>query len=141
MKFNLKFSIDLNMHPPHPHEYSVDMIQFLLNNPDLMDSLQWQLDSSRSAISIDQLIHLPSPLSYRPVSENSTQLGTWIGPKNFESNLNTYPWCASFKLWNLQVPTFNVEFFQTLEIWFEKMVVKGYKESLWKIYSLVTYTS
>ena len=76
--FNLKFSIDSNMYPPHPHEYSVDMIQFLLNNPDLMDSLRWQLDSSRSAIWIDQLIHLPSPLSYRPVSENSTQLKAWF---------------------------------------------------------------
>merc|ERR1711911_331013 len=54
------FSLELDMYPPHPHEYSVDMIEFLLNNTDLMDFLNWQVDSSRVLYS-SPMFSVPSP--------------------------------------------------------------------------------
>ena len=62
------FSLELDMYPPHPHEYSVDMIEFLLNNTDLMDFLNWQVDSSRVLYS-SPMFSVPSPLFYRYMSK------------------------------------------------------------------------
>ena len=66
------FSLELDMYPPHPHEFSVEMIRFLLNDPDVMNFLQWQLDSLRSVYSL-QMFNVPSPLFYRSMSKFSTK--------------------------------------------------------------------
>ena len=69
------FSLELDMYPPHPHEYSVEMIEFLLNDTNLMDSLNWQVDSSRVSYS-SPMFNVPSPLFYRSMSKwsNSDQI-------------------------------------------------------------------
>ena len=60
------------MYPPHPHEFSVEMIGFLLNDTDVMNLLQWQLDTLRSLNSL-QMFNVPSPLFYRSMSKYSTK--------------------------------------------------------------------
>ena len=50
------------MYPPHPHEYSVEMIRFLLNDTDVVNLLQWQLGTLRYSL---QMFNVPSPLFYR----------------------------------------------------------------------------
>ena len=56
------------MYPPHPHEYSIEMIEFLLNDTDVMNFLNWQVDSSRVLYS-SPMLNVPSPLFYRSMSK------------------------------------------------------------------------
>ena len=55
------------MTPPHPDEFSNEMLEFLLKDPDLNEFVEWNQNILRSHY---QLIfaHLPTPLSYRLLS-------------------------------------------------------------------------
>ena len=60
------------MTPPHPDEFSNEMLEFLLKDPKLSEHLKWKPRLKnvflQSELQFD-FIFLPSPLMYRPLSK------------------------------------------------------------------------
>ena len=63
-------SLNLEMTPPNPDEFSTEMIEFLLQDANLSDHLQWKQDILRSEYQYG-FIRLPSSLTYSLMSEKS----------------------------------------------------------------------
>ena len=63
-------SLNLEMTPPNPDEFSNEMLEFLLQDANLSDHLQWKQDILRSEYQYG-FIRLPSSLTYSLMSEKS----------------------------------------------------------------------